>query len=91
MTRMLEYRFKNLCIKHDGIDLLVNGVGHYVIEDFEEDGREAAFESAVLYDALGRDGYITSNEVLGHIAETAVAYLNNDSHLCRVLGNKVLG
>lgn len=91
MTRMLEYRFKNLNIKHDGIDLLVNGVGHYVIEDFEEDGKEAAFESATLYDALGKDGYITSQEVLGHIADTAVACLNNDSHLCRVLGNKVLG
>lgn len=91
MDRMLQYRFKNLNIKHDGIDLLVNGVGHYVVEDFEEDGKEAAFEYAELYDALGKDGYITSKEVLSHIADTAVAYLNNDSHLCRVLGNKVLG
>ena len=85
---MLQYRFKNLNIKHNGIDLLVNGVGHYLIEDFDEDGKEAAFESAELYDALGKDGYITSKEVLGHIGDTAVAYLNNDSHLCRTLGNK---
>lgn len=85
---MLQYRFKNLNIKHDGIDLLVNGVGHYFIEDFDEDGKEASFESVVLYDALGKEGYITSKEVLGHIADTAVAFLNNDSHLCRVLGNK---
>lgn len=85
---MLQYRFKNLNIKHDGIDFLVNGVGHYVVEDFEEDGKEAAFEKVELYDALGKDGYITSAEVLEHLANTSVIWLNKDSHLCRVLGNK---
>lgn len=87
---MLQYRFKNLNIKHDGIDFLVNGVGHYVVEDFEEDGREAAFDKVELYDALGKDGFITSKEVLEHLSETTAAWLNNDSHLCRVLGNKSL-
>lgn len=72
------------------MDFLVNGVANYVIEDFDEDGKEAGFESAELYDALGKDGYVTSKEVLSHLAETALVYLNNDSHLCRVLGNKVV-
>lgn len=87
---MHQYRFKNLNIKHEGMDFLVNGVANYVIEDFDEDGKEAGFESAELYDALGKDGYVTSKEVLSHLAETSLVYLNNDSHLCRVLGNKVV-
>lgn len=86
---MNQYRFKNLNIKHQGFDFLVNGVANYVVDDFEEDGKEAAFESAELYDALGKDGYITSKEVLAGLADTAVSYLNRDSHLCRILGNKV--
>lgn len=86
---MLQYRFKNLNIKHEGIDFLVNGTAEYVIEDYDEDGRQAAFESAHLYDALGKDGYITSEEVLSHLADSTCAVLNNDSHLCRVLGNKI--
>lgn len=86
---MREYRFKNLNIKHEGIDFLCNGVARYVIEDFDEDGKEAGFESAELYDALSKDGFLTSKEVLSHLADTVVATLNSDSHLCRVLGNKI--
>lgn len=87
---MLQYRFKNLNIRHDGIDFLVNGVGHYVVEDYDEDGMEAAFDKVELYDALGKDGFITSKEVLEHLSGTTAACLNKDSHLCRVLGNKSL-
>jgi H2-forming N5,N10-methylenetetrahydromethanopterin dehydrogenase-like enzyme len=86
---MKEYRFKNLNIKHDGQDFLVNGTAQYIIEDFDEDGKEAGFESAVLFDAIGKDGFITSKEVLEHLANSALIVLNNDSHLCRVLGNKI--
>ena len=87
---MLEYRFKNLNIKHEGYDLLVNGTASYIIEDYEEDGKQALFESAVLLDALGRDGYLTSKEVLGYMSESVVETLNKDSYLCRVLGGKLV-
>lgn len=86
---MYEYRFKNLNIKHEGLDFLVNGLAHYVIEDYEEDGKQAGFETAEVYDALGAGGYVISKEVLGHLADTAVSTLNQDSHLSRVLGNKL--
>lgn len=85
---MYAYRFRNLNIKHEGVDLLVNGQAHYVVDDYEEDGKQAGFESAELYDALGKDGFITSKEVLGYLADTVVKTLNEDSHLCRVLGSK---
>jgi len=87
---MLEYRFKNLNIKHEGYDLLVNGTASYVIEDYEEDGKQALFESADLQDALGKDGYITSKEVLSYMSDSVVETLNKDSHLCRVLGGKLV-
>lgn len=86
---MYSYRFKNLNIKHEGLDFLVNGLAHYVIEDYEEDGKQAGFETAEVYDAIGKDGYVNSKEVLGHLAGTAVATLNQDSHLTRILGNKL--
>lgn len=86
---MYQYRFKNLNIKHEGIDLLVNGLAHYVIEDYEEDGKQAGFEKAELYDALGKGGYITSSEVLKGLEDSTLVALNSDSHLCRVLGNKL--
>lgn len=72
------------------MDFLVSGQALYVVEDYEEDGKQAVFESAELYDALGKDGYITSKEVLGYMADSALVTLNNDSHLCRVLGSKVI-
>lgn len=87
---MFQYRFKNLNIKHEGLDLLVNGSAGYTIEDYEEDGKQALFESAELYDALGKDGYITSKEVLSYMADSVVETLNKDSHLCRVLGGKIV-
>lgn len=87
---MFQYRFKNLNIKHEGLDLLVNGSAGYTIEDYEEDGKQALFESAELYDALGKDGYITSKEVLGYMADSVIETLNKDSHLCRVLGGKIV-
>ena len=86
---MHSYRFKNLNIKHGGLDFLVNGLAHYVIEDYEEDGKQAGFETAEVYDALGAGGYVQSKEVLVHLADTAVATLNQDSHLTRILGNKL--
>lgn len=87
---MFQYRFKNLNIKHEGLDLLVNGLAFYTVEDYEEDGKQALFESAELYDALGKDGYITSKEVLGYMADSVVETLNKDSHLCRILGGKIV-
>lgn len=87
---MKEYRFKNMNVRHDSADYLVNGVGFYVVEDYEEDGKEAAFESVKVLDALGRDGFITSEETLSKIAEAACVDLNRDNHLCRVLGNKFI-
>ena len=86
---MLQYRFKNLNIKCGGQDFLVNGYAVYTIEDFEEDGKEAGFESVSLVDALGKDGLVTSAECLGYISEATVEHLNKDSYLCRSLGNKV--
>lgn len=88
-VHMHQYRFKNLNIKHDGIDFLVNGVAHYVIEDFEEDGKQAGFESAELYDALGKQGYVTSKEVLAGLEDSTLTALNSDNYLCRLLGNKI--
>ena len=87
---MFQYRFKNLNIKHEGLDLLVNGSAGYTIEDYEEDGKQALFESAELYDALGKDGYITSKEVLSYMSDSVVETLNKDSHLCRILGGKIV-
>ena len=87
---MFQYRFKNLNIKHEGLDLLVNGSAGYTIEDYEEDGKQALFETADLYDALGKEGYITSKEVLSYMADSVVETLNKDSHLCRILGGKIV-
>lgn len=70
------------------MDFLVSGEATYVVEDFEEDGKQAGFEKATLVEALGKSGFITSPEVLEHLAETAVETLNRDSHLCRILGAK---
>lgn len=86
---MFQYRFKNLNIKHDGLDYLVNGVASYVIEDYEEDGKQAGFESAEVYDALGKAGYITDKTRLAEMADSVLVSLNNDSHLCRILGSKI--
>ena len=87
---MFQYRFKNLNIKHDGLDFLVNGLAFYVIEDYEEDGKQAGFEKAELYDALGKGGYITAKEVLAGLEDSTLSALNSDSHLCRVLGSKIV-
>jgi len=86
---MLTYRFKNLNIKCGGQDFLVNGSASYTIEKFDE-GNEAGFEQASLIDALSKDGLVTSAECLGYIAEATIAHLNQDSHLCRSLGNKII-
>lgn len=87
---MYSYRFKNLNIKHEGMEFLVNGIAFYTIEDYEEDGKQAGFEKAELYDALGKDGYVTSKEVLGYMQDSVLVALNSDSHLCRVLGGKIV-
>lgn len=71
------------------MDFLVSGQAKYVVEDYEEDGKQAVFETAELQDALGKEGYITSKEVLGYMADSALLALNSDSHLCRVLGSKI--
>lgn len=86
---MYSYRFKNLNIKHEGLDFLVNGIAHYTIEDYDEDGKQAGFESAEVYDAVGVGGYIQSKEVLGYLADSVIIALHKDSHLCRTLGNKL--
>jgi len=86
---MYAYRIRNLNIKHEGMEFLVSGQAVYVVEDYEEDGKQAVFESAELYDALGKDGYVLSKEVLGHLADSALLALNGDPHLCRVLGSKI--
>jgi len=85
---MNTYRFRNLNIRHEGLDFLTNGLAFYKVEDYEEDGKQAAFESAELYDALGRFGYVNSEEVKAHLAETVCQTLNQDSYLTRTLGNK---
>lgn len=87
---MYSYRFKNLNIKHEGMEFLVNGLAFYTIEDYEEDGKQAGFEKAELYDALGKDGYVTSKEVLGYMQDSVLVALNSDSHLCRLLGGKIV-
>lgn len=87
--QMKEYRFKNLSIKHDGADFLVNGLAKYVIEDYEEDGKQAGFESAVIFDAVGKSGYIHSEECKSYMEGSVLTALNQDSHLCRVLGSKI--
>lgn len=87
---MYSYRFKNLNIKHEGMEFLVNGIAFYTIEDYEEDGKQAGFEKAELYDALGKDGYVTSKEVLGYMQDSVLVALNSDSHLCRILGGKIV-
>jgi len=86
---MYEYRFKNLNIRHDGFDFLVNGNAFYVIEDYEEDGKQAGFERAEVYDALGASGYVRSQEVLRGLENTVLVALNQDYQLTRILGNKV--
>lgn len=86
---MYQYRFKNLNIRHEGIDFLVNGLAYYVVEDYEEDGKQAGFEKAEVYDALGASGYVRSQEVLRGLEDTTVATLNQDHQLTRVLGNKI--
>ena len=74
---MNSYRFRNLNIRHEGLDFLTNGLAFYKVEDYEEDGKQAAFETAELYDALG------------HLADTVVRTLNEDNHLTRILGSKI--
>lgn len=85
---MQIYRFKNLDIKHEGKDYLVNGLASYSIEDYEEDGKQACFESAETFDALGYSGLIIDKEKLKPFTDSILFVLNRDSHLCRVLGSK---
>lgn len=87
---MLEHRFKNLTIRFANEDYLVNGIAVFEIEDFDEDGKEATFVSAKLFDALSKDGYINSPECLGYLSEATVEHLNQDSTLCRSLGHKII-
>jgi len=87
---MLIHRFKNLTIRFAKEDYLVNGTARFEIEDFDEDGKEATFVTAHLLDALGRDGYVTSEECLGYLCEATVEHLNGDSTLCRSLGHKII-
>ena len=84
---MLTHRFKNLNIKCDSHDILVNGVAYYSVEDYD-DSKEALFEKVELYDALDKTGYITSPECLGYISDATLEHLNRDNSLCRTLGNK---
>lgn len=86
---MYQYRFKNLNVKHNGNDYLCNGLANYVIEDYEEDGKQAGFESAEIYDAVGKEGFIISQEVLKDMTDSVIATLNNDNYLCRILGGKL--
>ena len=86
---MHQYRFKNLNVKHNGSDYLCNGLANYVIEDYEEDGKQAGFESAEIYDAVGKEGFIISQEVLKDMTDSVIATLNNDNYLCRILGGKL--
>lgn len=87
---MQVWRFKNLDIKHEGKDYLVNGIAHYSIEDFEEDGKQACFELAELFDALCYSGLIVDKEKLAPLQDSVLFTLNRDNHLCRVLGSKSL-
>lgn len=66
------------------MDFLVNGIAYYVIEDYDDE-LLACFEKAELYDALGKDGFITSKEVLSHFADDALIALNSDHRICRNL------
>jgi len=86
---MYQYRFKNLNIRHDGIEFLVNGLAYYVIEDYEEDGKQAGFDKAEVYDALGAGGYVKSQEVLRGLENSVLTALNQDHQLTRILGNKI--
>lgn len=89
---MQNYRFKNLNIRHEGQDYLVNGIAYYIIEDYDEDGKEAFFEKVELYDILGKQGYILPEktpEVVRYFEEIVQAHLNQDSTLCRNLGYKL--
>lgn len=83
---MLTHRFKNLNVKCGSTDILVNGLAHYSIEEYDE-SNEAIFESVHLYDALDKNGLITSTECLGYIADAVLEALNKDHNLCRQLGN----
>ncbi|CAK0756212.1 hypothetical protein CCP3SC1AL1_2230007 [Gammaproteobacteria bacterium] len=86
---MLSHRFKNLEVRHEGMDFLANGTAEYIIENYDE-GNEATFEKCELYDLLGKEGYITSKEVLGIMGEVVLEQLNQNPYLCRNLGNKIV-
>jgi hypothetical protein len=86
---MLTHRFKNLNVKCGSTDFLVNGIAYYSVEEYDE-GNEATFEKAEIYDALGSDGYVTSKECLGYISDATLETLNKDHNLCRQLGNKLV-
>jgi hypothetical protein len=85
---MLSYRFKNLNIRHQGQDYLANGIGFYVVEDYEEDGKEATFEKVEVYDLIDKNGFVTSPEVLKYFGEIIQVELNQNPALCRSLGLK---
>jgi hypothetical protein len=86
---MYNYQFKNLNVKHEGQDYLCHGLAKYEIDDYEEDGRQAGFESAEVYDALGKDGFVTDKAFLAAMENSVLFVLNNDNYLCRLLGNKL--
>ena len=87
---MFSHRFKNYNFTYKGNDFLGNGIGYYVVEDYDEDGKEASFEKVELYDAIGREGFILDKARLDELSDGVIFALNHDSHLCRTLGNKII-
>jgi hypothetical protein len=61
---MFIYRFKNLNVRHEGQDYLANGLAYYILEEYDDDTKEALFDKVELYDIYDKDGYVTSKEVL---------------------------
>ena len=86
---MYIHRFKNLNVRWEGKDYLANGLAYFVLEEYDDDTKEAIFDKVELYDILDKDGYCTSKEVLSRFADIVQAQLNQDSTLCRSLGSKV--
>lgn len=73
---------------HDGKEFLIYGKASYIIETDAEIGAEAVFESCDIKDAIGFHGMITDRAILDPMQASLMSSLNNNEHLCRVLGSK---
>lgn len=86
---MYLYKIKNLNVRCGNEDFLVSGVGYFVVDELDDNSKEATFEKVELFEIISKDGVVTSNEVRGYIEDATIIALNKNYSLLLSLAHKV--